>query len=51
MFMEKLDVIQFWFMEWLIKEKKITMTEYEKLSEQEYEQLHKDFLVYYNSIQ
>ena len=48
--MRKLNVIEFWFYEWLIMEKGITMEAFGLMKNQTYRQYEKEFIAYYNSI-
>lgn len=49
--MQKLSVMEFWFMDWLINDKKVDFVEYDRLSELQLSELHEEFINFYKSIQ
>lgn len=48
--MQKLDIMEFWFMEWLINEKKIDMVAYDGLSQEDLHNYEEEFRAFYKSI-
>lgn len=48
--MEKLNIMDSWFIDWLIKEKNLDFMQYQHLSQEELDEFEKEFIEMYQAI-